>query len=491
MSQDKSSFTKTIWLTLARIIGIFFSFAIPMYLGRALEVEEYGTYKQVMLFYWFSQVALNLGLDDSAYYYLRWKPERFALYSFNALSFNLIVTTLIGLTFTLLRDPIAIGLGNPELARYIPLLSLLIVLTVSSMQLEGILIGLDRLKQRLMLELGVELLKAMAILGAYIFFNSLFIVLIFLSVLMALRLLMTFIIIDSHRKKGGLKYADSLIHLKEQIKFGLPLGLSRILQNILNLEKFLISSLFSVKDFTYYTVGCFENPLVNAAQASFYELANIEMVDAVRAGDKQQALEIWRNMLRKLHLVATPFIVYMMFFSKELMTFIFSDKYVESTPYFIVFNLFVFVQVFNPEPLFRATFKTELFLKIRTIGFVIGAIALVAAAMWLSPLQVLAVKVTVFFVLNSSTLILGGRLLDAGVTKLARWRELALLIGICTALSYAFHLLSEKYLQGLPVFWVLAISFSLYGLTCLLFALCTGLISKDERDFIFLKLKKI
>ncbi len=490
MGQDNSSLKKTIWLTLARIFGIFFSFAIPMYLGRALEVEEYGTYKQVMLFYWFAQVALNLGLDDSAYYYLRWSPKQFPLYSFNALTFNVVITTLIGFAFSLLRMPIAQALGNPALASYIPMLSLLIVLTVSSMQLEGILIGLERLKQRLYLELGIELLKALAILGAYYFYNSLHMVLMLLSLLMGVRLLLTIVVIEGHRKELGLLYRDSWPLWREQLKFGLPLGLSRIMQNILNLEKFLISSLHTVRDFTFYTVGCFENPLVNATQASFYEMANIEMVDAVRAGRKDLALEIWRNMLRKLHLIATPFIVYMIFFAKELMGFIFSAKYLESAPYFVLFNFFIFAQVFNPEPLFRATFKTNLYLKLRTIGFLLGAVALVCAAVYLPPISVLFVKVVLFFLLNGLTLVVGGRLLGASPLKLARWRELGLLILVCILWAYPCHLMSVKYLHSLHYFWILAISFSLYGFLCLLSALLTGLISKDERELIFKKINR-
>lgn len=490
MSQIHSSLKKTIWLTLSRILGIVFSFAIPMYLGRALQIEEYGTYKQVMLFYWFAQVGLNLGLDDSAYYYLRWNPKYFPLYSFNALNFNIIITGLIALAFTFLRTPIADVLGNPALSTYIPWLAALIVLTISSMQLEGILIGLERLRHRLYLELNTELLKALAILGGYYFFDSLKVVLQLLTALMFCRLLLTIMIIEVHRKKQNLHYRDSWPLWGEQLKFGLPLGLSRIMQNILNLEKFLISSMHSVREFTFYTVGCFENPLVNAAQASFYEMANIEMVDAVRAGDKRRALEIWRNMLRKLNLITTPFIVFMIFFSQELIGFIFSEKYLSSTPYFVLFNFFVFVQVFNPEPIFRATFKTQLYLKIRAIGFLLGALLLICVALFLSPWDVLASKIIILLLLNGTTLIIGAKLLDASPFELVRWRELVLLILNCTFWSYLLHLVSSNYLRNLPYFWILAISFTAYGLLCFTSALLIGLISKDEKELLLQKLLK-
>ena len=160
MTDAKEAFKKTALLTTARLVGMTFSFAIPMYLGRALSVETYGTYKQVMILFWFSQVALNLWFDDSAYYYLRRDRHRFSLYSFNALMFNVIVTGVLWLAVIYFKVELARLLNNPSLANYLPWVGYLIFVTVCSMQSEGILMGLDRFRQRLALEMGMELLKS-------------------------------------------------------------------------------------------------------------------------------------------------------------------------------------------------------------------------------------------------------------------------------------------------------------------------------------------
>lgn len=488
MQGDKLSFNRTIALTAARLFGIVFSFAIPMYLGRTLEVEHYGTYKQIMIFYWFSQVALNLGLDDSAYYFLRWEPKKFSLFSFNALIFNLVVSTTIALLFVIFQHSIAHALNNPELAQYIPLLSLLMVLTISSMQLEGILIGLERVKERIILEVSVEILKALAILCGFIFYNSIQSVLILLNFIMFARLIMTIVIIDQNKKREGLSYSESLIYLRRQIKYGLPLGLSRIYQNILNLEKFLISSFHSMRDFTFYTVGCFENPFINATQASFYEMANIEMIDAMKNDRPDHALELWRNMIRKLMMVVIPFVVYMIFFAKEIMIFIFSERYVDSTPYFVVFNLGVLVAAFNPEPLFRASSKTHAILKIKTIGLIVGGLGLVFLAQSVTPIKVLWAKTFIIAALNTIGLIWGAALIKAKPKNLFRWRQLVGIFGL--SLSCALILLKIfSYFTWNP-FWVLSLSFSLYVLSIFLLSCQFGLIAQDERDHLLRLMKK-
>lgn len=488
MSSDKASFNRTVALTAARLFGIVFSFAIPMYLGRTLEVEQYGTYKQIMIFYWFSQVALNLGLDDSAYYFLRWEPKKFSLFSFNALIFNLMATTLMAIVFVTFQGPIAQGLNNPDLAQYIPQLSVLIVLTICSMQLEGILIGLERIKERLALEMGVELLKAIAILCGFIFFNSIHSVLLFLNLIMAARLVTTFFVIEQNKRREQLSYKEAVLYWKKQMKYGLPLGLSRILQNILNLEKFLISSFHSVRDFTFYTVGCFENPLINATQASFYEMANIEMVDAMKNNRADQALELWRNMMRKLMMVVVPFVIYMIFFAQEIMVFIFSERYIESTPYFVVFNIGVLIAAFNPEPLFRASSKTHTILKIKTIGLCLGGLCLVYLASRVAPLYVLWAKSLIIAGLNITGLVVGAKLISAKPMDLFRWKELFGIILVSLACACPL----EWLFSSLPwnSFWILACSFSLY-VTLNFFLSCQfHLIAKDEKAHLFRLIKK-
>jgi O-antigen/teichoic acid export membrane protein len=371
VNKDKESFNKMIMLTGARIIGIVFSISIPMYLGRKLSIETYGTYKQLMLFFWFSQVALNLGFDDSVYYFLRWNPKKFPLYSFNAMVFNLFMTGLLWMVFTVYKVEISSLVKNPSLAEYLPILGYLVLATVSSMQIEGILIvGLNRFNERLMIEVGTELLKSIAVIVAFYYFNSVYVVLLFLSAIMTVRLIATIAIIHSCKKSAELSYRDAPQYLMAQAKFGLPLGVSRILHNILNMENFFISSFFSLIQFTYYSVGCFENPLVNAARTSMFEMANIEMVSAMSENNTLKAVEVWRSMTRKLFMVIVPFVAYMIFFAHEIITFIFSTKYLASVPFFMVFNLFLIVGAINPEPLFRASSKTHLALKIKVIGLI-------------------------------------------------------------------------------------------------------------------------
>jgi len=389
-----------------------------MYLGRKLSVETYGTYKQIMLIFWFAQVALNLGIDDSAYYNLRWDPKRFPLYSLNALFFNLAATGCLWFLMVFFANDIGSLVNNPELSGYLPILGFLLVTTVSSMQIEGILIGMNRFNERLAVEMGMELLKSLAIVCAFFFFDSIYVALVMLSALMTLRLIATLVTIIKYKRIESLQLSDAPALFIGQLKFGLPLGISRILQNILNMENFFISSYFNLAQFTYYSVGCFENPLVNATRTSMFEITNIEMIDAIKNDGKAAAVRVWNTMTRKLFLIIIPLAIYMIFFAKEIIVLIFSEKYLPSVPFFMVFNLYLIVGALNPEPLFRATSKTPQALKLKFYGLLLGVALLVIGAYYGGPLWALVGKVIGVSLMNILGLIAGARLLDSHFIKL-------------------------------------------------------------------------
>lgn len=478
MTKDNDSQNKWLLLTGARVFGIIFSILIPMYLGRKLSVATYGTYKQIMLVFWFSQVALNLGMDDSAYYFLRWDPKRFPLYSINALVFNLAATGLLWAAMVFFAGDIAHLVNNQELGRYMPLLGLLLLTTVSSMQIEGILIGMNRFNERLAVEIGMELLKSLSIICAFFFFNSIDAVLIMLSALMSVRLVATIVIILSYKKKESLRFSEAPQFLISQLKFGLPLGISRILQNVLNMENFFISSFFNLAQFTYYSVGCFENPLVNAARTSMYEITNIEMIDAMKHDGPKAAVKIWKNMSRKLFLIIIPFAIYMMLFAKEIIVLVFSEKYLPSVPFFIIFNLYLIAGALNPEPLFRASSKTHLALKLKFVGLILGISFLVLGAYFGGALWALVGKITGVFLMNLAGLITGAKLLDSQFLELFEWKDLFGCLLVSLFLSVVLRLVFLN--VAWHPFWILAVTFSAYTLLQIVFLALAKIIKNEE-----------
>lgn len=480
---------RLILLTAARILGVAFSFLIPMYLGRFLEVETYGTYKQIALIFWFSQVALNFGLDDSVYFFYRYEPKNLALFSFNALLFNLAVSGVIALVIMLWRTEISLLLKNVKLSEYLPLLGLLVVFTVSSLQLEGLLLNIDRFRQRLFLDTGTEFLKSLFILAAFLFFSSIYLALLGLLFIMVFRFIWAVQIIISYKMRERLKFREARSYLKKQIKFGLPLGVSRIFQHALNLENFLVSAFFGLESFTYYAVGCFENPLINSFRASLNEILNIELVEAMRKNDSKLAAQIWRQMNRKLLLIVIPFVVYLCFFAEEVVGFIFSEKYLKSVPYFVVFNIFIFIASVNPEPLFRACSKTQWALGIRAVGVLLGALFMIFLGRFWGPMSILVIKLMTVLGMNVAGLYFGSRLLGCRIKDLFEFADL-IRIGVLS-FATAWSLKSLAFFAPLHVFLVLALTFFCFVVLVFLFSSYFKILKPQESQFVLSYIQKI
>ncbi|MGZ3773947.1 MAG: lipopolysaccharide biosynthesis protein [Bdellovibrio sp.] len=488
MKAEKKAFNRIVLLTGARIFGVIFSFIIPMYLGRHLAIESYGTYKLIMLIYSLAQLSLNLGFDDSVNYFLRWDKKNFALYSLNALIFNLFTTGLIATLLAVFRFKLAHLLNDPELAKFLPLLGLLIVLTISSQQLEVSLINLDHFKERLYLDASTELLKACSILAGFIFFDSLTVVLMFLCALMLIKLFWAIGVIHFYRNKEAVRYRDARRFFSKQAKFGIPLGISRIVQNILNMENLLISSFFNVVQFTFYAVGSFDNPFVNSLRASIYEFINMELVEHVKNRNYEGIQDTWRKMTRKLFLVVIPFTTYMAFFARELIVFVFSEKYASSASFFTIFNIFIFISCFNPEPLFRASSKTAVIFRIRIAGVILGLLMMFAGASLRSPISIMWAKILAVGFINFYGLFTGTRLLQIKLHKLFLWKDMVKLFSLSFSLSFLLRFVFHE-LAWHP-FWILAASFSIYFLGVYLGSCAMNLIKEDESAYLHLLLRK-
>jgi O-antigen/teichoic acid export membrane protein len=127
--------------------------------------------------------------------------------------------------------------------------------------------------------------------------------------------------------------------LAAQIKVGLPSGLSNIL-NLINVEldKIIISSFFTVKRFAIYANGAFDIPFLGTVSASISSVLMPEYVRLKRMEDISGLIALWHNSIHKIALFFIPLMVFFFVVSRDFITFMFSDAYMESA---IVFQIYL------------------------------------------------------------------------------------------------------------------------------------------------------
>jgi len=136
--------------------------------------------------------------------------------------------------------------------------------------------------------------------------------------------------------------------LMKQLKYAVPIGLTAIV-GILNkqIDKFVISSLFSVSQFATYVNGAFEIPLIGIITGSVTAVLMPEFVRLWHKRDVSGLILIWHSAIRKIALIMFPVMCFLIVFAPEFLTLLFSQKYLNSAGIFRIYLLSLIVRITN------------------------------------------------------------------------------------------------------------------------------------------------
>src|SRR4051812_31298166 len=133
-------------LIAARFLAAGITFAIPLVLARAMNLEEYGTYKQLFLVAGTLHCMLPLGMAQSLYFFVPRSSDP-RPYLFQTYLFMLIAAALGAAGLIAFAGPISSALSNPGLYDYRWLTGLYLVGLMGGYPLELSLTSQGKTKQ--------------------------------------------------------------------------------------------------------------------------------------------------------------------------------------------------------------------------------------------------------------------------------------------------------------------------------------------------------
>ncbi|NOY63316.1 MAG: oligosaccharide flippase family protein, partial [Gammaproteobacteria bacterium] len=135
--------------------------------------------------------------------------------------------------------------------------------------------------------------------------------------------------------------------VREQLSYSLPLALSAIVGLVGRvLDRMVIAVNFTTNQFAVYSVGALELPLDAIFQKSVANVLRATFPPLVKEKKFAEIIEIWRASVRKLALVVLPTFVFLLFFSYEFITLLFTEEYAESVGIFRGYLLLVPLHMF-------------------------------------------------------------------------------------------------------------------------------------------------
>ncbi len=470
---DEKNLENMLLLSTGKLFGFLLAFFIPFFLSRWLTIESYGTYKQLILLWMIFLQIQNLGMDLGLFYFVKTYPENAPIFSSNVIIVNFATTVLTVCVLNVFSMNVANILNNDQLTTYLPYFSLVLLFSIPAQHFEHYLVSLDKIKWSIALESVHEIFKSGIIILGFLLYDSLKYVLLMLSALYFIKLLT--LIWFNHRliKHRHVDVTKGATWLRKQVLYGFPLGIARLISAVIYFDKIIISFMYSITQFTVYSVGCFEIPFARTVLNTIWELAAMEMVVAQNENMRQRLIFLMKDTLRKISILSIPIVIFGVVFGNEIITFIFSSTYESSVPYFRLFMLTFITNSFDCELIFRVFKENKIFLKIQTLNLFLTLSMMTTFGVIYGPFGALGGKVIASFISLYIMFIKVRGFLKLSISDFVPWNNIAFITLACTTFSTITYIASSFIkLTGLVqlsfcsllYFSLVFVSFSLFGI---------------------------
>lgn len=473
----KSSFKPALVLMSGRSLGFLVTFFIPVILARLFDRTEFGTYKQAFLIYSTLYGIAQIGMAESLFYFVPYKPEqggRFVLNSILVLAASGALC-LGALVYT--GGRVSSYMNNSGLGAYLLPVGLYLVLTLSAAVLEIVMIARKHHRSAAATYAMSEVLRALFFLAPVVVFRDLRWLLYGAVAFAALRFAATIVYL---RRQFGKSLAPDAELLRMQFRYALPFALAVLVEIVhTNLHQYIVSSHFDAATFAIYSVGILQVPLVDFLATPASSVMMVNMSECLRDGQSASLLEIWHDTTRKLALIFFPLTALLVISAPEIITFLFTSRYSASIPIFSVWSLTVALAAFQNDGVLRVFAATRWLLLLNLLRLTV----VLSLVLWLLSVFHLmgAVLATVAAVVVAKTagLLVVKKLLGTDLKRLLPWRSL----GAVTAVSLfasACALLAKSRLP-LPVFPTLLLTGTVFSITYLVLLFRCRVLHAEER----------
>src|SRR5262249_35557348 len=468
-------------LASAKVLGFALTVPLPLLLVRALTLSEFGLYKQVFQILQDSLSLLGLHVAASAYYFMPRHPDKKPQVALNVLIFYGAIGSAVALAFAVYPGWVTLIFKSDELVPYIPMLGLAVMLWLLS-SLLGVVTGANsEVRTAAVFTVVVQLSKSALLLAAGVIFHSVNAIVTAAVLQGALQCALLFHYL--HRRFGKFwKSFDSAL-FKTQLSNAIPFGLGALAYVMqATLHNYFVSHYFGPYDFAVYAIGCFELPLLGMLLEAVISVLLPEVARREGEGDYSGILRLWASAVRKLAFFFVPAYALAFVVRRELITFLFTERYEAAVPIFAINLLAIFLFISVPTSIIRAFddlkfFRLKLSMLMIPVEFVLlyvaihlyGLIGAIAAYMLAQTFDLLVITWKILRRLGATSRHL--RLLAP------LWRISAATV-LASVAAYAIRLsLEDK--SKLVVLAVCGAAFGAVHLTSAFFA---GAVTTDEKQ---------
>ena len=334
----------TLIITASKLASLLMNMLCVMVLARIRTLEEYGTYSQLLMSISIVSTVFMMGLPNSVNYFLGIADSQETRQTFlgNYYTLNMILSVLVGICLCASIPLLEKYWNNELIGSYAFFLLLYPFASLTMPSIESVLVVYDRSD----------------ILLYYRFLNSLSLLLI---VLLADRIGMSFrqymicflstelcfalavYVLVTHIA-GKLRFSFSLSRIREIAVFCIPLGLATSIGTLsAELDKLVISFLYSTEEYAIYSNAAKELPLTALAAATTMVIMP-KIVALLHQGKSEQAVSLWKDSFVANFTIMAVLVTGIIVYAPEAITLLYSEKYLPGVSVFRIYTLFLLMR---------------------------------------------------------------------------------------------------------------------------------------------------
>jgi len=456
---------------LTTLVGIV-SVAI---LARLFSKPEYATYRQVLLVYGFTGPVLMLGLHRALYYFLPNRPQRArALVVENLLllgSAGLLLGLFLWLGGNLL---IARWFHNPALAPALLIFAPYPIAMFIISALPSCLMARDRPSEVAGFNVGSRLVTLLLSVLPCLAWTDPGIAVAGLTGAALLSAVAAVWLMLRACPEGDWRPRWTV--MREQLAFGLPLGLSALAGTIArNLDKVVVATFCTASAFAVFVNGAMEVPLVGILADAVFAVVLAEYSRLYAESRTAEIVGLLHRATAKCATILIPAGVFLWCVAPELMRVLYGSQYAASAVPFRVYLLLLPRRAISLGAVLMAAGKTR-HLSAQAIAVLIANTALtVPAVLLVGPIGAAwATVIATYAVGLPCLLVMAARVLGHSGWRLLPWAGLSRIA--LAALVAAVPVIGLQLAQGLPDVVLLALGAGAYGAVFLLLGVWWGLV---------------
>lgn len=366
---NKTNTVQAVWIALGSLSSMGLSIASAAILSRFFDKAEYGTYRQILYVYNTLLVVFAAGLPRVFTYFL----PRFRLsQGKNIVKKVSRVLLMTGICFSvslfLCSGIISKLLGNPELAVGLKYFSVIPMLLLPTLGIEGILTSYKKAVYIAAYNIIINLLMLTGVVLPVIILGNSYLNAIYGWIAVSL---MAFAIAVYFKNIPfrNIETESSDLNTKEILKYSLPIALASLSGIAIKAaDQFYVSRFFNTEVFAEFANGFIQLPFVGIVTGATSAVLLPQFSRMLfNNSEGIQVINLWQNTLKKSALIIYPLIIFFLFFSRETIIVLYSDKYAESTIYFTIGLTINFFNIIVFAPLLLALGETRFYARLHFI----------------------------------------------------------------------------------------------------------------------------